>query len=192
MASYQVPQFLDSGEKILGPMNIRQLGYFLFGFGVSTLIYSLVQYIITGIGAYAAIPTLPVLAIFGYLAIGKYNGRDSEVYVFKMFIYLTKPRLMKFKRQPDYNEIEQRAKENTYEKIAARINGSNALKDKFNVTNIEDSFNSDPNDKVAQIKLLSKKVDTIQTIALETSKKTQKLNAEREAMINNWRKINKR
>lgn len=191
MASYQVPQFLDSGEKILGPMNIRQLGYFLFGFGLCTLLYSIFQSLFVGIGIYASIPTLPVLALFAYLALGKYNGRDSEVYVFKMVIYYTKPRLMKFKRLPDFSDIDSRAKEYTFDKISSKF-AVGSMDKSFLSTAVEKSLDFDPNDKIARIKALSRKVDMTQTTVFASARKIDKLNKEREEEINRWKKINKK
>lgn len=120
MASYQVPQFLDSGDKIFLSMNVRQFAYALMGFFVSLGIYSLFNQITPALGPYNLFWASPTMLLALYLAIGKYNGRDTEVYVFKSIIYFTKPRTMQYQKQPDYSDIEDKLKEFTPAKIEAR------------------------------------------------------------------------
>jgi len=158
MASYQIPQFLDSGDKIFGPMNIRQLAYMLGGFLLSVLIYSVVGSAVPGIGPYAAIPAAPTMLLAAFLALGRYNGRDSEVYVLKIIIYFTKPRLMKYRRQPEYRDIEAKSSEWTEAKILARWNA--AVAETAAITEHGLNFQlSDKAGKVAQIRAMSRQVD---------------------------------
>jgi hypothetical protein len=102
MAAYQIPQFLDSGDKIFMGMNIRQFGFFMVGVIGSIIFFNLLY------------PALGMIAIFVcgpfglfalYLAIGKYNGRDSEIYILKTIIYLTKPRFMMYYRAALMDDI---------------------------------------------------------------------------------------
>lgn len=159
MASYQIPQFLDSGDKILGPMNIRQFAYALGGFLLAVAIYSIFQNAVPGIGPYAAIPAAPVLLLALFLALGKYNGRDSEVYVLKIIIYFTKPRLMRYRRQPEYKEIEAKAAEWTETKILGRWNASLAATQAITKSGV--GFQqSDKSGKVSLIRGLGNQVDT--------------------------------
>lgn len=120
MASYHIPQFLDSGDKILGPLNMRQFGYALGGFMICTLIFNLTQALVPGIGNYAIIPCIPLAALSGYLALGKYNGRDSEIYILKFIIFNSKPKTMVYARVPDIADLGSRAAEWTYEAISKR------------------------------------------------------------------------
>jgi len=108
MASYQIPQFLDSGDKILGPLNLRQFAYALSGFLFSALIFTSFQSIDPRIGVYALLPCLPVVVIFGYLALGKYNGRDAEVYVLKFILFMAKPRKMFYVRVPYTTDLDEK------------------------------------------------------------------------------------
>ncbi|MBC7405995.1 MAG: PrgI family protein [Candidatus Parcubacteria bacterium] len=123
MPSYQIPQFLDSGEKIFLNLNIRQFAYALAGgaLGVA-LFYGIGQSFLPQLGWFNLVFCVPSLP-FVYLAIGKYNGRDSEVYVFKSIIYFLKPRLMKFSKQPDNSDLDQKMSDWTYEKVLNRWRG---------------------------------------------------------------------
>jgi hypothetical protein len=120
MASFQVPQFLDSGDKILGPMNLRQFGYALGGFMISVLIFTLVNNAFPTAGLYGFIPAIPVAALAGYAALGKYNGRDADFYIIKFIIFALKPRFLKFSRLPDNSDLDARMGEYTESKIKAR------------------------------------------------------------------------
>lgn len=122
MASYQIPQFLDSGDKIIGPLNIRQFAYALGGFLLSALIFSVVGAAVPGIGTYAVIPAIPTGSLFLYLALGKYNGRDSEIYVLKYFLFQKKPKKMVYCRIPEISDLNEKMSEWTEEKILKRWN----------------------------------------------------------------------
>jgi hypothetical protein len=106
MASYQIPQFLDSGDKILGPLNLRQFAYALAGFLISALIFTTISSVDPRIGIYALIPCLPVIILFGYLALGKYNGRDAEIYVLKFILFMSKPRQMAYIKVPYTTDLD--------------------------------------------------------------------------------------
>jgi hypothetical protein len=122
VASYQIPQFLDSGDKIIGSLNIRQFAYALGGFLLCALIFSLVGSAVPGIGTYAAIPCIPVGGLFLYLALGKYNGRDSEIYVLKFILFQNKPKRMVYRRVPQLDDLNEKLSDWTEDKINKRWN----------------------------------------------------------------------
>jgi PrgI family protein len=120
MASYQVPQFLDSGEKIFLSLNMRQFGYCLAGFFLCALIYTLSIRILPGVGGIIPfLPSIPIALFTAYLALGKYNGRDSEIYVLKYFITLFKPKTMIYSRQPYTVDLDKKLAMITASKIEA-------------------------------------------------------------------------
>lgn len=120
MASYQVPQFLDSGDKILGPLNLRQFGYALGGFLFSVVIYTVSSRFFPALGAYNYVPAAPVAIISAYLALGKYNGRDSDIYLYKLVLHFLKPKILRYKRMTYYNDINEKANKWTESAIANR------------------------------------------------------------------------
>lgn len=166
MASYQVPQFLDSGDKLFLGLNFRQFGYVLAGAGICIFIYFTLQALFPALGPYAIIFCIPVALLTIYLAWGKFNGRDSEVYVLKIILYLLKPRVLKYIRQPDYTEINKKMAENTYDKIIARWT-------KNQITSAEEEKNSWQNfdllsekEKLIRISQLAGRVDQMQSVAM--------------------------
>lgn len=117
MQSYQVPQFLDSGNKILGPLSIAQLIYALIGSGISFSIFNFFTAVVPGIGIFALIPAAPMAAFTAYLALGQYNGRDSDIYILKFILHTIKPRRMTYVRKPDLSELDSQLAELTADKI---------------------------------------------------------------------------
>ena len=143
MPVYQIPQFLDSGDKILGPMNVRQFGYALAGGALSFVVYAIVGGLIPGLGIFAFLPSTPIMGLFAFLALGKYNGRDSEIYVLKFILFLQKPKQYKFRRGADaMAELDRKASKLTYENILAEWNKRVAAL--TSVTTFRSSFDRGP------------------------------------------------
>jgi len=106
MAVYQVPQFLDSGDKIVFGMTVWQLLYAMVGFFISIGLFSLVTNALPWLGIWSFVPVIPVAALALFLALGKFNGRDSDIYVLKFILMLAKPRRLVYKRQPDNLDLD--------------------------------------------------------------------------------------
>jgi hypothetical protein len=159
MASYQIPQFLDSGDKILGPLNMRQFGYALGGFMVSAIIFTLAQSLVPGAQFYAIIPCIPIVGLAAYLALGRYNGRDSEIYVLKYIIFNSKPKWMVYARVPDVQDLNEKLNDYTTDKITKRwtdeLGKQKAIKgNEFLTFNNQDSLK-----KASQIRALGNTID---------------------------------
>ena len=83
MAMYQIPQFLDSGDKVFFAFNFIQLIFFIIGFMLSMAVFYLITAIFPAVGIYAIIPAVPIFFSFLYVAAGKFNGRDTYLYAVK-------------------------------------------------------------------------------------------------------------
>jgi hypothetical protein len=170
MASYQIPQFLDSGDKILGPLNMRQFGYALAGGFLSVVTYTIVDGLVKGLGWYAAIPCIPIVAVFAYLALGKYNGRDSEIYVLKAIIYNLKPRIMIYTRVPNNTDLDEKLAGLTDQKIRQewqnRLNAQKVMADNTFATFEDQSVF----DRAQKIQALGRSLDGGLTAAQRTAR----------------------
>ncbi len=121
MASYQIPQFLDAGDKILGPLNLRQFGYAMgFGF-VTFLVFQISFAFLPGAGWFNLLPAAPFAFLGAYLALGKYNSRDAEIYVFAAILYNVKPRKLIYTRVPDLYDLEEKLSTVTANNIATTM-----------------------------------------------------------------------
>ncbi len=152
MTAYQIPQFLDSGDKIFLDMNIRQFAYALVGFLVCVVIFNIFYTILSNFTWGLIVP--PAIFTF-YLAKGKYNGRDSEVYILKSIIFLTKPRKMLYTRLPILDDLNSRLADLDITKKLQALDG-NVISDKAD--NLD--FNlQDPLSKIQTITNLGKSID---------------------------------
>jgi len=173
MTSYQIPQFLDSGDKILGPLNMRQFGYALAGGFIGVMIYSVTQAIFPEIGNYAIIPAIPFAAIFAYLALGKYNGRDSEVYVLKYILYNVKPRQMVYSRSPDYSDLNKKLAGLTYNSILERWNKELSEKKAIESNKYLTFESADTDARAEQVRQLGRNIDETVINSLEKVKQQE-------------------
>ncbi len=171
MPVYQVPQFLDAGNKILGPLNARQFIYTLIGIGVNFGLYSLIQRLLPGISFYAAIFCLPTIALFGYLAFGSFNGRDAEIYVLKLILYILKPREMTYRRLPYIDDLNRQLKEVTHFKINKRWEEATKRKEEIEKDKYYNFNAADAETKAKRIRELGLAIDKSFTNSLTQIKK---------------------
>ena len=90
---FQVPQFIDIEDKIIGPLTLKQFAYIAVGGFVLFLLYYLLQFWL-----WLMIGSIVGLFIAG-LAFFKYNGRPFMVLVFAFFNYFWQPRLYIWKAE---------------------------------------------------------------------------------------------
>jgi hypothetical protein len=94
---FNVPQFLDIEDKIIGPLTLKQFGWLAAGGGMLFFLFQFVElWLFLMIAA-------PVAALCLALAFIKVNGRPF-ISIFGAFInYLIKPKLFIWKRKNNPN-----------------------------------------------------------------------------------------
>ncbi len=90
---FNVPQFIDIEDKIIGPLALKQFLYLVGGAGVLFLLWSLLT---LGFFIVIAIP-IGILCIL--LAFYKVNGRPFINFLGSGIVYLSKPRLYLWKKK---------------------------------------------------------------------------------------------
>jgi hypothetical protein len=156
MPSYQVPQFLDSGDKIIGPLNLRQFAYALIG---GLLVFGLYSYLlpITGTIWSIVIAFFPGL-LLTLLAIGKFNGRDAEIYMYALIAYLRKKRTLMYKKVAQNEDLDDRLGKLTFTYLSDTLDRRYQAANKTSKNST--SFKAQPLDvKMAKIRALSKAID---------------------------------
>jgi hypothetical protein len=89
---YNVPQFIDTEDKIVGPLTAKQLGW-LFGAGAIILVlWNLLDF-----GAFI-ITAILVLALFNAFAFYKPNGQSFLKFVISMVFFGFRPKIYIWKR----------------------------------------------------------------------------------------------
>lgn len=89
---FQVPQFLDVEDKIIGPFTIKQFIYLMGGVGMGYMALRFIPFI-------GAIIGLGLVALGWALGFYKYNGKPFVHLVESMYVYGTSGRLYVWKRR---------------------------------------------------------------------------------------------
>lgn len=191
MASYQIPQFLDSGEKILGPMNLRQFGYALGGFMVCAAIFTVLNALIPGIGYYALFFVVPIAILAAYLALGRYNGRDSEIYVYKLALFILKQKNMVYQRQPYMDDLDKKQAEWTFDSISKRW-ARGFSRDQDTQKDKQNEYGEQNTNKTKRFRDLGQSLDSSTNNALSEVKKRELEVDSKEAMLKEVLKMKKK
>lgn len=96
MGTYKVPQNVESEDKILGPLSLKQFIYAIIGLGYGFVTFAIFQQIIA-VWVIVGIP--PMLFM---LALGLYQREDQplETYVIAVVQYFTKPKQRIWVKEP--------------------------------------------------------------------------------------------
>lgn len=94
MRQYQVPQFIDIEDKIIGPLTIKQFIYLASGGGAIVASFYLLPFILFIAAA------VPIAALSLGLAFLKINGIPFPKVLASMIGYLMKPHLYLWKQLP--------------------------------------------------------------------------------------------
>lgn len=90
---YQVPQFIEIEDKIIGPLTIKQFVYLAGGAGLSFIIYTYVYFYI------ALILIAAIIALSVGLAFYKINNKPFIDFLESAFMYYTKQNLYIWKKE---------------------------------------------------------------------------------------------
>ena len=94
MTQYQVPQFIEVEDRIIGPLTLKQFLYLAFAGAILFVLWFLLKFFVWII---IAIPIAALAAAFAFI---KINDRPF-VYFFLAFIgYFMKPKLYLFRASP--------------------------------------------------------------------------------------------
>ena len=95
---YQVPQFIEVENKIVGPLTLRQFIYLAGGAGLCVLFFFYLQII------FAVLFSLPVAALVAALAFYRVNGKPFIEVLESGFNYYTGAKLFLWKHQDQKNQ----------------------------------------------------------------------------------------
>src|ERR1035437_1141385 len=91
---YQVPQFIEIEDKIIGPLTIKQFVYLAGGAGMSFIAYRFLTLLL-------ALPVIAVIIVLSLaLAFYKVNNRNFIELLESVFSFYTKERLYIWKKMP--------------------------------------------------------------------------------------------
>ncbi len=90
---YNVPQFIEVEDRIIGPLSLRQFLTLLCGGLVSLVIWR-----ILGVSGIFFLLVLPIAGISAYLAFGTFNGRPIHTLMPHALKYFSTPKVRVFQR----------------------------------------------------------------------------------------------
>ena len=90
---FQVPQFIETEDKIVGPLTLKQFGFLAAGGAVAFMAFMALKM------AFALIIALPVAALVLVLAFGKIKGLSAPKYMLNMIGFALKPQLYLWKKK---------------------------------------------------------------------------------------------
>ncbi len=96
MQQYNIPQFVDSEDKIFGPVTIRQFAILAIGVVIGGFLW----YFKPNMGVFF-ISVAPVVAATFTFAFIKINGQNFDIFLTNVVIYIIKPTLFLWSRDVD-------------------------------------------------------------------------------------------
>jgi hypothetical protein len=97
MQQYNIPQFVDSEDKIFGPVTIRQFAVLAIGVVIGGFLWYFLQSNI----AIFFLAVAPVVAATFAFAFLKVNGQNFDIFLTNIVIYIIKPTLFLWSRDID-------------------------------------------------------------------------------------------
>lgn len=92
---FNIPQFIDKEDKIVGPLTAKQLGWMFGAGGVMLFLWALLD-----ITAFI-LSSIPVMVIFGGLAFYRPNNMSLIAFLFSSIQFFFRPKMYVWKRVPD-------------------------------------------------------------------------------------------
>lgn len=96
MPKYQVPQFIETETKLIGPLTLKQFLFVAGGISSATM-----EFIILGTGLWFWVLALPTLAFFAALAWVKIDGQPFLNYLAYMLSYVLGSKRYVYKPKQD-------------------------------------------------------------------------------------------
>ena len=115
---YQVPQFIEIEDKIIGPFTIKQFIYVVGGLGMSFIVYSYTPFII----AIVLIALIESLSLA--LAFYKVNNKPFIDFLESAFLFYTKQNLYIWKKEEKKVEEHKNSSEPPKEVFVPRLSDS--------------------------------------------------------------------
>ncbi len=95
MLQYNVPQFVDQQDKVIGPLTIKQFMFLVIGVVLAGFLWPITPNIL-----FFLIFAIPVLVIAIMLAFVKIRGQTFLTFVINVIIFFIQPQLFLWSRDP--------------------------------------------------------------------------------------------
>jgi hypothetical protein len=115
---FNIPQFIDNEDKIVGPLTAKQLGW-MFGAGVTMLVF----WSLLDTSAFI-ISVVPVAVIFGALAFYRPHNQSLITFIISSVGFFFRPKMYVWRRMPEIITIKKQdlKKQKTFTGDAKTVN----------------------------------------------------------------------
>ncbi|MBI1755091.1 PrgI family protein [Candidatus Azambacteria bacterium] len=124
MKQFQVPQFIDVEDRILGPITMRQFFIMLIPFGTGILLYFLFKFWVV------IIVTIPVIIGSAVFAFYRPYGMKFSRFFSSFLSYMMKPHMYLWKREEQARVVFENPAEASPHQEKEKIMGKSSLKTK--------------------------------------------------------------
>ncbi|MBI2052296.1 MAG: PrgI family protein [Candidatus Sungbacteria bacterium] len=90
---FQVPQFIETEDKIVGPLTLKQFGFLAAGGTVGFMAFMVLKL------TFAVMIAVPVGALALVLAFGKIKGLSAPKYILSMIGFALKPQMYLWRKK---------------------------------------------------------------------------------------------
>jgi hypothetical protein len=101
MVQFQVPQFLDVEDKVIGPLTTKQFLYLLGGFGGGYILWKIIPWKFISI-----FPAIAMIVFAFMLAFYRYNNKPLVYVIEASFNYIIRDRLYVWRRREKKLDLE--------------------------------------------------------------------------------------
>ncbi len=115
---FQVPQFIEIEDKVIGPLTVKQFVYLVGGTGMSFVMYSFLPFFLAVIAILAIIPLSMALAFY------KINNKPFIDFLESAFMFYTRGNLYIWKKQERKSEQVKKVEENYDQVKVPRLSDS--------------------------------------------------------------------
>lgn len=120
---YQIPQFINIEDKIVGPFTARQTVYLMIGISFSALVWTFFYEIV------AIMLALPIICLTLALAFYKPSGRPLATWIFAAIAYFKNPKTYVWYRSPENFLIKRELKRQNSKEMVVQSVSRNRLKE---------------------------------------------------------------
>jgi len=99
---FNIPQFVDKEDKIVGPLTAKQLGWLFAGGGILLILYSFLDF--SGF----ILAAIPVIGIVGALAFYRPYNQPLISFLFSSVKFVFRPKMYIWDRLPDIIKIQKK------------------------------------------------------------------------------------
>lgn len=92
---FNIPQFIDKEDKIVGPLTAKQLGWLFSAGGIILVLWAFLD------NSALIAAAIPIGIIFGALAFYRPNNQPLVKFIFSSIRYFTRPKMYVWKRIPE-------------------------------------------------------------------------------------------